>query len=128
MANNGSPHSHQRLATIVVAENLHPRRTRMLGLASGQRRAVLCNPLVSTAEAFQVCLRTVDCIPPMHVGKRSIFFACRVLAYVVRDCREFNERELLRLKPGRAVKLWAVPVSVVCGFDETARVVEGGGL
>ncbi len=72
--------------------------------------------------------RTVDCIPPMHVGKRSIFFACRVLAYVVRDCREFNERELLRLKPGRAVKLWAVPVSVVCGFDETARVVEGGGL
>lgn len=67
--------------------------------------------------------RTVDAIPPTHRGKRQISFASRVLANVLKDAREFNERELLRLVPGKSVELWAVPVSIVCGFDETAQPV-----
>ena len=69
--------------------------------------------------------RTVDAIPPLHVGKKKIFFACRVLANVLRDCHEFNQHTLLRLKPGKRVGMWAVPVSMVCNYDETAVVIGG---
>lgn len=71
--------------------------------------------------------RTVDAIPPMHLGKQTIFFPSRVLGVILHDVAEFNASTLLRLKPGKRIRCWAVAVEMVCGFDETARVVIGGG-
>jgi len=68
--------------------------------------------------------RTADAIPPMHRGKKTIYFATRNLAFVLKDCREFNQRQLERMKPGRSVGLWAVAVELVAPFDETAKPVD----
>ncbi len=68
--------------------------------------------------------RTIDALPPLHRGKRLISFASRVLSAVVKDARAFNERELQRLRPGTSIELWAVPVAIVCGYDETARPID----
>jgi len=70
--------------------------------------------------------RTVDAIPPLDVGKRLIWCPTLNLAAVLAECGEFNTLQLGWMKPGRAPRSWAVAISMVCGFDETARVMTGG--
>lgn len=73
--------------------------------------------------------RTVDSVPPMHKGKRKVFYHSFDRARVVKDCAEFNAGQLRRQLPGRSVGMWALAVSIVCGFPETAQLLaEGGAL
>ncbi len=68
--------------------------------------------------------RTVDAIPPMHRGRKQIFYTTRNLAALLRDTREFNAREMRTMKPGRSASLWAIAVQLIAPFDETARPID----
>ncbi len=70
--------------------------------------------------------RSLDCIPPMHLGKADVFFPRRTLAPVLADAREFNSAALRKMKPGKSVQLWAVVVTCVFGFEATIRILQGG--
>jgi hypothetical protein len=68
--------------------------------------------------------RRPDEVPPMVAGRFTIlFWESTSLEIVVRDVLDHNERQLRR---GKRIRCWAVSVTMVCGHDKTARVVEGG--
>lgn len=75
----------------------------------------------------------VDAVPPFTAGRFTIIWSiARDLPPVLREVLESNKQSLKDAteRSGR-VKTWSVPVRAVCGFDETARIVEtakGGAL
>ena len=72
--------------------------------------------------------RSYDAIPPMHEGRRVLFLSPgRNEARTISDAAEFNQRQLIAVKPGKRIGLWAIVVTMIWGFEETARVVIGGG-
>lgn len=75
--------------------------------------------------------RTMADVPPWNLGKRKMMFARYSAALTLADCAEFNRQEVAKLKPGARPRCWAVAVTLVYPFDETARVLDaasvGGG-
>lgn len=103
------------LATIVA---------HLLDSEPGPGERAFASMLVALPKSSKWRPRCVDDRPPWNIGKRKLWLARYSLAAVLADCASLNRQELEFLKPGRPLRVWSVPVSLVVPFDETAQPVD----
>ena len=69
--------------------------------------------------------RIIAAVPPLWKAV-LILSQSRSLDAITRDINEFNARQIQSLTRGKRIKLWSVAVTMENGYDETAKVLEGG--